>query len=413
MKLIVFISMVLVSITLGQNEASVDSIETQDSTITQDSTEQDSTVSSKDSTNLVEDSLTSVEDSLAEVATQEAIDSVVTESNEVEVASSPKDTIVFKKGERIMGKVLEYHRDVITFETDYSDDDFTIETDLVQYVNTNSIITVTDDKGVKYSGQLTAVTGTGTQVATEDGVKTIPVGNLVEVEEKELTFIDKLDASIDMGYLYKRSKHESQFNGQAKIAYNAETWRLAFLYNGTTTKRDLLDTNDAIIGDDKTNRQEIDLGFTVDLARLWFAEAGLNFLSNTEQKIDIRYTEKLGLGKYFIKNTTMFWSLSAGIAGIQDHYSSVDPNEADAAVYIATELVVDGIDDFSFSIRAQVLPVISGGGGLTSNGATDIKFDLPLDFYVRAGFLIDYTTDPVAGALDTDYQVSFGFGWEL
>jgi hypothetical protein len=43
----------------------------------------------------------------------------------------------------------------------------------------------------------------------------------------------------------------------------------------------------------------------------------------------------------------------------------------------------------------------------------DTKYDLPLDFYIKVGFTLNYDNQPVAGASKTDYVFQTTFGWEL
>ena len=42
----------------------------------------------------------------------------------------------------------------------------------------------------------------------------------------------------------------------------------------------------------------------------------------------------------------------------------------------------------------------------------DVKYDLPLDFYVKGGFTLNYDNQPTVGAGEVDYVLNTGFGWE-
>ena len=42
----------------------------------------------------------------------------------------------------------------------------------------------------------------------------------------------------------------------------------------------------------------------------------------------------------------------------------------------------------------------------------DLKYDLPLDFYISLGVTINYDNQPVEGAAEFDYVAHTGFGWE-
>ena len=42
----------------------------------------------------------------------------------------------------------------------------------------------------------------------------------------------------------------------------------------------------------------------------------------------------------------------------------------------------------------------------------DLKYDLPLDFYVKGGLTVNYDNQPAAGATELDYVFNSGLGWE-
>jgi len=43
----------------------------------------------------------------------------------------------------------------------------------------------------------------------------------------------------------------------------------------------------------------------------------------------------------------------------------------------------------------------------------DVKYNLPLDFYVKTGFTLNYDSEPAPGASQSDYVNQTGFGWQL
>jgi hypothetical protein len=43
----------------------------------------------------------------------------------------------------------------------------------------------------------------------------------------------------------------------------------------------------------------------------------------------------------------------------------------------------------------------------------DIKYDLPLDFYIRNGLSLNFDNQPAVLGNELDYVWNLGFGWEL
>jgi len=41
-----------------------------------------------------------------------------------------------------------------------------------------------------------------------------------------------------------------------------------------------------------------------------------------------------------------------------------------------------------------------------------MKYDLPLDLYIRLGYSLNFDNKPVEGTNNVDYVFTTGFGWE-
>jgi hypothetical protein len=59
-----------------------------------------------------------------------------------------------------------------------------------------------------------------------------------------------------------------------------------------------------------TKRTDAGIGFKYFLPRDWFLAASLNFLSNTEQALQLRSIGKLGGGKFLIHTNKTYWTLA-------------------------------------------------------------------------------------------------------
>ena len=64
-------------------------------------------------------------------------------------------------------------------------------------------------------------------------------------------------------------------------------------------------------------------------------------------------------------------------------------------------------------VEASVFKSITEGGRTRADYKLDLKYDLPLDFYIGLGFTLNYDNQPVEGASESDYVFQTSFGWEL
>ena len=60
----------------------------------------------------------------------------------------------------------------------------------------------------------------------------------------------------------------------------------------------------------------------------------------------------------------------------------------------------------------MVYPGITEKGRWRSDFDLDIKFELPLEFYVKVGGTVNFDNRPAEGARKLDYIIKSGLGWE-
>lgn len=89
------------------------------------------------------------------------------------------------------------------------------------------------------------------------------------------------------------------------------------------------------------------------------------------------------------------------------------PNRSDAEANFGTELNLFDIGDFRFLTSLSVYKSITDGGRRRADFKIDLKYDLPLDFYIGLGYTLNYDNQPVEGASESDYVFQTSFGWEL
>ena len=144
----------------------------------------------------------------------------------------------------------------------------------------------------------------------------------------------------------------------------------------------------------------------------WYITASIALLSNTEQKLDMRNNWKLGIGKYFIHTNQSHWGGRIGANRNIERFSSETPDRNSWEIYLGSELDLFDIGDLSLYTNILVYRSVTEAGRWRTDGSFDAKYDLPLDFYIKAGISFNYDNQPAEGASDWDYVIQTGFGWE-
>ena len=314
------------------------------------------------------------------------------------------DSLIFSNGNYIVGELKNMDRGVLTIETDYSDDDFKIEWDGITEIYTTSYFLITLTDGTRLNGKLESSEQGKISITTEyEGTIETEPHTIVYLKSIDRGFLDQVYASIDIGLDLTKANNFKQFSVRSTMGYLAERYSVDLFLNSLNTWQD--ETDDI-------KRTEGGATFKYYLPSDWYIPVSVNFLSNTEQKLDLRTTTNLGIGKYVIHTNKTYWGFSAGANANIENFSTDADDHSSMEGLIGTELNMFDIGDLNLLTRLEVFPSFTEAGRWRSDFKFDLKYDLPLDFYIKLGFTLNYDNRPVEGASEIDYVFHTGFGWE-
>jgi hypothetical protein len=332
-----------------------------------------------------------------------------TTSNELDTTTSVEsvvlDSVYAINGDIIVGEIQSIKSKTLTIETKYSDDDFTIEWEKITRISTTTVFLITTTSGKHVTGKISGNLNEMLTVNWADKRELFSADQIVAAIQSNRKFIDRLNASIDFGYIFKKANSEQQFNGSARLGFATDKWRTSSGYNGTFSQQDSVDL---------TNRHEWDASFNYYLPLNLFPIVSINFLNSTELSLTLRTTGKVGLGYYFFNKNALFWNISGGITTLRENYSNEsDSTKSSLEVYFGSEIHIFDIGDFSLRLIGNYYIGITEEDRSRGDANFETKYDLPLDFYIKGNFILDYDNQPAEDAETFDYQYSLGFGWEL
>ena len=110
---------------------------------------------------------------------------------------------------------------------------------------------------------------------------------------------------------------------------------------------------------------------------------------------------------------SMYFSVSAGMAFTNEVYSNDNPQRNSAEGYLGMGFQKYSIGDLSFLASAALYPSLTESGRYRFDLNGDMKYDLPLDFYIKLSITYNYDNQPTEGAADSDYVFTTSFGWEF
>lgn len=316
-----------------------------------------------------------------------------------------KDSLIFKNGNYIVGEVKSLDKNILKVETDYSDDDFTIEWDGVKEIYTETYFLITLTNGSRYNGHLRSMESGKISILTE-------ANQTVEVDLFDIVYMNDIDqgfwrqvyASVDFGLDLAKANNLQQLSMRSNLGYIAKRWQLDLAFNSLSSNQD---------NTDLIRRTDGGSTFKYFLPHDWYPLVATEFLTNTEQQIKLRSTGKIGIGKYIIHTNKTYWGFAGGINYNKEKFtdgSNADRNSLEG--YLGTELNFFNVGDLNLLTTLVVYPGITESGRWRSDFKFDFKYDLPLDFYVKLGCTLNFDNQPAEGASKSDYVLHTGFGWE-
>lgn len=317
------------------------------------------------------------------------------------------DSLVLKNGNTIVGELKEMTKGVTTFKTSYSSSDFKIKWKKVKTIKTQTEFLITVKSGNRYNGSLHGEIGNNISILNaKDTIVKIHHEDIVFLRQVKSSFLSKISASLSVGYNYTKADDLSQFSIRSLLGYRAKRWSLDGKYNDIRSSRK--DT-------EPVKRLEASLNYQYYLKHNWYTVTEISWLSNTEQNLTLRTLGKLGFGNFIIQTNRSYWGIQAGATYNNENYevegNTISNNSAEA--FLGTELNLYDIGDLSLLTGVAVYPSLTESGRWRLDYNIDLKYDLPLDLYIKFGFTLNYDNQPVKTASKTDYVFQTMIGWDF
>jgi hypothetical protein len=322
------------------------------------------------------------------------------------VVHAQHDSLIMKNGDVIVGEIKSMDRGVVTIETGYSKNDFTVKWGGIRKIFSQHIFMVTLEDGRKINGHLQSSDEEGKVIIKQLDNQQVQTSmtDIVYMKGVKTDFKSRLSASVDAGLSFSKANNLQQLTINSSVGYTADKWMLDVYYTMVKSSQENVAT---------TKRIDAGTNYKYSLRRHWFLAASINFLSNTEQALNLRSIGKLGAGNYLIYTTRSYWALSAGFSYNNESFTNGTEGRNSAEAYAGTELNLFDIGDLSFFNSIYVYPSLTESGRWRADFKLDTKYDLPLDFYIKAGLTFNYDNKPAVTGNETDYVLFFSIGWHL
>ena len=316
-----------------------------------------------------------------------------------------QDTLVSTDNTVLVGEIKDMDRGVISIETDFSDSDFKISWLKIKKIKSQRSYRFITSDGAHYFGTITTQ---GDKIILHDektGNVEITPEQLVYIKQVDKgKFLDVLNLSMDIGYSFTNAKNLEQINGDINADYYTTYWGVKGYFN--TVRSNQKDAS-AII------RNNGGFGIKGFAKYGIYASLDADYFSNTEQNMALRSNYSVSVGKYFIRTNRIYFNSSVGVAYLIENYRDTLPDNKTYEGKLSLEYNMFDIGDLNLFSKIDLYPSFTEKGRLRTLFTFNAKYDLPRDFYIKAGLNYNYDTKPAAGVNPNDYVYTFGIGWEL
>ena len=315
------------------------------------------------------------------------------------------DTLWVKNGNVLYGEIKGLSSGVLTMETPYSDDDFTIDYDEVEKLRIERQCLILATGGIRIVGYLRSEKpGQVTITKNGEAPEVYSLKYITGIQQIESSFFSRFYGNVDLGFNLTKANNQRQLNIGGGLHYKGFKWLSDFDISSLIANQDDVE---------QTQRTNVNLGVTRLLSEKWFVRSTGSFLSNTEQNLEGRYSLRAGAGRFLASTSKLFFAVLGGLNYNNENYQDETLNKESTELYLSSSLDMFNFKDFSLNTRIDLYPSLSERGRLRVDYVLNSKYDLPYDFYIKAEFQFNYDNQVVEGGSEFDYILNTGFGWKF
>ena len=319
------------------------------------------------------------------------------------------DVVIMNNGDRITCEIKSLSQGELSVKPDYTNASVVLDWAKVARIESSQQFVVTDPHGAVYSGSLVGESKTRSLTVTgESETVTLNSANVVQIDQLGTTFAKRLRGDADVGTSFAKSNSQKNLTVQTDLGYQS----IKYLFRLSTSSQysSQQKTND-------TNETSIkSSGFRQLGESNWYAGGLANFLSSSEQQIDLRSTIGVAIARRQIFTNKTNLNFIGGLAYTreQDKANTTSParkNSLDGA--LAVTYSTFRFDALTFNTSVWAYPGITSAGRIRLTINQDVYYKFLSDFYVRLSFYDNYDNQAVVGAPSNNLGATTTLGWSF
>jgi len=213
-------------------------------------------------------------------------------------AQQPRDTIYFKNGTMVIGKIKKIKLGVMTFDPDDAND-ITVQLKKLRTMAARyRLYRVESTTHIVYFGKITTSDSNGyATFMSEIDTTTHAIENISVLYPVKNSFFQRFSGQASAGLDFTRSSGIARINYDSKISYNTKNLELSLAASGIYTLTDSTFNRD---------REDMSIKNNYYFNTTWFGTLLFKYQRNLELGLLRRYQEGVGGGNKFITNKNIY-----------------------------------------------------------------------------------------------------------
>ena len=318
------------------------------------------------------------------------------------------DIVYMKNGDKITGELQSLDKGQLSIKPDYTTTAFILDWSQVDHIESTQGFLVTDPHGVTYTGALSKGIEKGSLSVINTTTTTLPNNSVIEIDELNSIFWKRLRGNVDVGTSFARSNSQTNLTLDGNLGYQSQKRLFSLSVNSQFTTQQK--TNN-------TNEMTAKTSLFQQLRRSnWYGGGLANFLSSSEQKIDLRSTLGLGIANRLIFTNRTDLNVVGGLGytlerDAADTTARARTHSLDSA--FALNYSTFRFDSTTFNTSLWLYPSLTSPGRIRMTLNQDVYYKFFSNFYVSFSFYDNFDNQPVVGAPENNLGGSTAIGWSF
>ena len=316
--------------------------------------------------------------------------------------SQVKDTIFFRNGTVVVGKLLNIRLGVVTFDPDDAND-ITVQSRKLKTISgKRKIFRIETVKESLYYGTILPHPEPNT-IYVFTGLDSV-VLNLEEISVMypfDNRVAERFSGNIGFGYTYTKSSGFGRLNFDATVKYVSRKEELSLSTSGIYTIYDSLFSRD---------NENISLKYNYYFTKKWFGTVFLVYQRNLELGLSRRFQEGLGIGNKFITTKHVYAWGRVGTVINQEKSTEGEKSPVLTELFGQIEFNVFKFEHpkINFTMTNSFYYSLSQKGRFRNDGSMNISWEIFKDFKVSFEPYHNFDNQPPVEGNTFDFGIVFG-----